>query len=147
MLAVLNPSQHSTGSRTRLHSERLGFLGQRCSFADQRHFVVLTSMVTRLLLSQTVCFDRWKTVLPMGHCLATSWQRRCQRWLSNGRVDVEPLFGSLIQWALHNWCESGKALHLALGTTMLWRWFGIVTASWLYLLSHMVEPFPLFGTR
>jgi hypothetical protein len=89
-------------------------------------------MVTRLLLSQTVCFDRWKTVLPMGHCLAASWQRRCQRWLSNGRVDVELLFGFLTQWALHNWCESGKALHLALGTTMLWRCFGIVTASWLY---------------
>jgi hypothetical protein len=56
--------------------------------------VLLASMGTGLLLSQTVCFDRLKTVLPMGHCLAASWQRRCQRWLSNARDDVEPLFGS-----------------------------------------------------
>jgi len=27
-----------------------------------------------LLLIQTVCFDRWKTVLPLGHYLAASWQ-------------------------------------------------------------------------
>ncbi|WP_322774806.1 hypothetical protein [Synechococcus sp. CBW1107] len=43
------------------------------------------------MLSQTVCFDRWKTVLPLGHCLAASWQRRCQRWLCNTRIDVEAL--------------------------------------------------------
>ena len=129
MLGVLKPNQHSTVSRTRLHSELVGFLRQRCSFADQRHLVLLASMVTGLLLSQTVCFDRWKTVLPMGHCLAASWQRRCQRWLSNARVDVEPLFGSLIQWALQHWRESGKALHLALDTTMLWNRYCVVVVS------------------
>jgi hypothetical protein len=78
----------------------------------------------------------WRLWLSFRCRLTTSWQRRwqprCQRWLSNGRVDVEPLFGFLIQWALHNWCESGKALHLARDIMMLWRWFGIVTASWLY---------------
>jgi len=93
MLEVLKPNQHSTVAPTRLHSELLAFLRQRYSFADQRHLVVLSSMVACLLLSQTVCFDCWKTVLPMGHCLAASWQRRCQRWLSNARVDAVPLFG------------------------------------------------------
>jgi hypothetical protein len=48
--------------------------------------VLLGWMVVWMLLSQTVCFDRWNTVLPQGHCLATSWQRRCQRWLSNTRI-------------------------------------------------------------
>jgi hypothetical protein len=27
-------------------------------------------MVAGLLLSETVCFDRWKTRLPLAHCLA-----------------------------------------------------------------------------
>jgi hypothetical protein len=65
----------------------------------------------------------------MGHCLAASWQRCCQRWLSNVWVDVEPFFGSLIRWALHHWQESGQALHLALDTTMLWNRYCVVVVS------------------
>ncbi len=72
MLEVLRPNQPSTVSRTRLHFKLLGFLRQRSSFADQRHLAVLSWMVAGLLLSQTVCFYCWKTVLPMGHCLAAS---------------------------------------------------------------------------
>ena len=59
-------------------------------------------MVAGLLLSQTVCFDRWKTRLPLGHCLAFSWQRRCQRWLSNSRIDPETLYGPLVWQALEH---------------------------------------------
>jgi hypothetical protein len=33
--------------------------------------------VAGLLLSETVCFDRWKARLPLAHCLASSWQQRC----------------------------------------------------------------------
>jgi hypothetical protein len=116
-------------STTRLHSELLAFLRQHCSFRDQRHMVLLAWMVTGLLLSQTVCFDRWKTILPMGYCLAASWQRRCQRWLSNARIDVEPLFGSLIHWALQYWKKPGQPLHLALDTTLLWNRYCIVMVS------------------
>jgi len=129
MLGVLNANQHSTVSRTRLQSELLGFLRQHCSVADLRHLALLAWMVTGLLLSQTVCFDRWKTVLPMGYCLAASWQRRCQRWLSNARIDVETLYGSLIHWALQHWQDSGQALHLALDTTMLWNRYCVVVVS------------------
>ncbi|MFM7086380.1 MAG: hypothetical protein ACKOXO_05235, partial [Cyanobium sp.] len=64
MLGVLKANQRSTVSRTRLQSELLGFLRQHCSVADLRHLALLAWMVTGLLLSQTVCFDRWKTVLP-----------------------------------------------------------------------------------
>jgi len=67
MLEVLKPNQHSTVSHSRFHSELLGFLSQRCSFANLRHLVVLSWMVAGLLLNQKVCFDCWKTVLPVGH--------------------------------------------------------------------------------
>jgi hypothetical protein len=83
-------------SHTRLHRELISFLRQHSAFCDQRHLVLLAWMVARLLLSQTVCFDRWKSVLPLGHCLAASWQRRCRRWLSNRRIDVEAIDGPLI---------------------------------------------------
>ena len=55
------------GPPTHLHRERLAFLRQHCPFPDQRQLVLLAWMVSGLLLSQTVCFDRWKTVLPMAH--------------------------------------------------------------------------------
>ncbi|MCP9824256.1 hypothetical protein [Synechococcus sp. EJ6-Ellesmere] len=83
-------------SHARLHFELIGLLRQHSPFGDQRHLVLLAQMVAGLLLSQTVCFDCWKTVLPLGHCLAASWQRRCQRWLSNSRIDDGALYGSLI---------------------------------------------------
>jgi hypothetical protein len=86
-------------------------------------------MVAGLLLSQTVCFDHWKTRLPLGHCLASSWQRRCQRWLSNARVDAEGLYGPLILWAIQRWQNPGQALHLALDTTMLWNRICVVVVS------------------
>ena len=51
-------------SHARLHCELTGFLRQHCPVRDQRHLVLLGWMVAGLLLSQTVCFDHWKTRLP-----------------------------------------------------------------------------------
>lgn len=116
-------------SHARLHAELIGLLRQHSPFLDQRHLVLLAQMVTGLLLSQTVCFDRWKSVLPLGNCLAASWQRRCQRWLCNTRIDVEALYGPLILWALQNWQKPGQSLHLALDTTMLWNRCCVVVLS------------------
>jgi hypothetical protein len=116
-------------SHARLHAELIGLLRQHSPFCDQRHLVLLAQMVAGLLLSQTVCFDRWKTVLPLGHCLAASWQRRAQRWLCNTRIDVEALYGPLVLWALQHWQKPGQALHLALDTTMLWNRCFVVVLS------------------
>ena len=116
-------------SHARLHGELTDFLRQHCPVADQRHLVLLGWMVAGLLLSETVCFDRWKARLPMTHCLAASWQRRCQRWLANPRIDVEALYGPLILWAIQYWQKPGQALHLALDTTMLWNRCCVVVLS------------------
>ena len=115
--------------QTRLHAELLGLLCQHSHFADQRHLVLLSWMLDGLLLSQTVCFDRWKTVLPLGHCLAASWQRCCQRWLNNSRIDPERLYSPLILWTLQHWQKPGQHLYLALDTTMLWNRCCVVVLS------------------
>jgi hypothetical protein len=116
-------------SLAQLHAELIGFLRQHCPVRDQRHLVLLAWMVAGLLLSETICFDRWKTRLPFAHCLASSWQRRCQRWLSNRRIDVEAIDGPLIVWAIQHWQNQGHSLHLALDTTMLWNRFCVVVVS------------------
>lgn len=116
-------------SPARIHAELIGFLRQHCPARDQRHLVLLAWMVAGLLLSETVCFDRWKTRLPMARCLAASWQRRCQRWLANSRIDVQALYGPLILWAIQHWQKPGHTLHLALDTTMLWNRLCVVVVS------------------
>ena len=116
-------------SPARIHAELIGFLRQHCPARDQRHLVLLAWMVAGLALSETVCFDRWKTRLPLGYCLAASWQRRCQRWLANSRIDVQALYGPLILWAIQHWQNPGHTLHLALDTTMLWNRFCVVVLS------------------
>jgi hypothetical protein len=67
--------------------------------------------------------------LPLGRCLAASWQRRCQRWLANSRITPESLYGPLILWAIQGWQNPGQALHLALDTTMLWNRICVVVVS------------------
>jgi hypothetical protein len=116
-------------SPARIHAELIGFLRQHCPARDQRHLVLLAWMVAGLLLSETVCLDRWKTRLPMARCLAASWQRRCQRWLANSRIDVQALYGPLILWAIQHWQNPGQRLLLALDTTMLWNRFCVVVVS------------------
>ena len=63
---VLSLNQAPVFTLTRLDAELLGLLRLHSRFADQRHLVLLAQMVAGLLLSQTVCFDRWKSVLPLG---------------------------------------------------------------------------------
>ena len=116
-------------SHARLHAELIAFIRQHCPARDQRHLVLLGWMVAGLLLSQTVCFDHWKTRLPLGNCLASSWQRRCQRWLNNSRIDPECLYSPLILWAIQGWQNPGHTLHLALDTTMLWNRICVVVLS------------------
>jgi hypothetical protein len=116
-------------SHARLHAELTGFLRQHCPAADARHLTLLGWMVAGLLLSQTVCFGHWQRALPLHHCLAASWQRRCRRWLSNERIGVDVLYGSLVLWAIQYWQKPGHTLHLALDTTVLWNRFCVVVLS------------------
>ncbi len=126
---VIRPNHVPMASPAQLHCELTRFLRQHCPARDQRHLVLLVWMVAGLLLSETVCFDHWKTRLPLGHCLAASWQRRCQRWLANARIDPESLYGPLILWAIQGWQNPGQVMHLALDISMLWNRYCMVVVS------------------
>ena len=116
-------------SHARLHAELTGFLRQHCPVCDERHLVLLGWMVTGLLLSQTVCFDQWKRSVPLNRSLPASWQRRCRRWLGNGRIEPEGFYGPLVLWALQQWQNPSHTLHLVLDTTVLWNRFCVVVLS------------------
>jgi hypothetical protein len=116
-------------SRAQLHAALIAFLRQHCPVADQRHLTLLGWMVAGLLLSQTVCLGHWQQLLPLHHCLAASWQRRCRRWLSNPRIDMDALYGPLVLWAIQQCQKPGQALLLALDTTVLWNRFCVVVLS------------------
>ena len=53
------PIQVPLASLAHLHVGLSGLLRQHCSARDQRHLTLLGWMVDGLL-SETVCFDRWK---------------------------------------------------------------------------------------
>ena len=135
-LGAAKPIQSPVDPEIRLLFELIGLLRRHSRCADQRHLVLLSWMVAGLLLSRTVCFDRWKTMLPLGNCLAASWQRRCRRWLTNGHINVESLYGPLILWSLQHWKKPGQDLHLTLDTTMVWNRCCVVVLS---LEAHLPE--------
>ncbi len=60
-------------------------------------------MVAGLLLSQIVCFDQLKRLIPLNRCLPASWQPRCRRWFSNRCIDAESLYSQLVLWAIQQW--------------------------------------------
>ena len=103
----------------RLHLDLASLLEQHGSFRDQRHLMMLARMVAGSLLSQTLCCDRWKTALPLDRSLATSWQRRCQRWFSNDRIEIAAIYEPLCLWFLQHWQKPDQTLHLVLDTTVL----------------------------
>jgi hypothetical protein len=91
MIEVCTPDQPSLASHTQLQPEVLSLLRQHGSFRDGSHMTMLASMVAAMTLSQTVIFKCWRNDLPLGKYLAASWQRRCQRWFSNVRIDVSTI--------------------------------------------------------
>ena len=103
------------GSPSRVHAQLIRPLRQHSRFADHRHLVLLTRMVAALPLSQTLCFDRGNSVLPLSHCLAARWQRRVQRWLSHARIDRERLYGFLCSGRFSAGNSQARTWFLALG--------------------------------
>ena len=119
---------------SRFHVELTELLNQHCRFADQRHLELLAQMVTGLLVTETVSLDDWKAVLMLRRCQVASWQRRCQRWFGNARIDVEQLYGPLVLWVLEQQQQQlgptpEPALPLWLEPLVLWNRHRVVMLS------------------
>lgn len=69
--------------------------------------------------------------------MAQSVQRRFQRWLENERIEVNSLYGPLLQNALSEWGMT--TLYLAFDTSMLWNKYCIMRLSIVYQASDSVD--------
>jgi hypothetical protein len=111
----------------RLYSELVELLGQPGQWRDVRHLYTLVWMVVGLIQAGGVSLTAWGPFVSGRARYAQSIQRRFARGLANPRVEVQALYGPLIQQALREW--GTHTLYLALDTTMLWNQYCVIRLS------------------
>jgi len=87
-------------------------------------------MVVGLIHSGCVSLTAWVPFVKGRARYAQSTQRRFARWLQNPRVEVQTLYGPLIQQALTEW--GTHTLYLGLDTTLLWNRYCVIRISIIY---------------
>jgi len=114
----------------RLYTELVALCGQPGQWRDIRHAQTFVWMVVGLIEAQCVKLTAWVPFVHGRAQYAQSTQRRFRRWLGNRRIEVAPLYGPLIQQALHEW--GTHTLYLALDTSMLWNEYCLIRLSVVY---------------
>jgi hypothetical protein len=113
-----------------LHSGLMALFGQPGQWRDARHLQTLAWMVVGLIESSCVHLPAWVPFVTGRARYAQSTQRRFARWLANPRVEVQSLYGPLIQQALREWGPHTR--YLALDTSMLWNQYCLIRLSLIY---------------
>lgn len=105
-------------------------LSQVEGWVDVRHLKTLAWMVVGLIESEKIGLTHWIPYAEVRAKMAQSVQRRFQRWLENERIEVNALYGPLIQQALSEWQMT--SLYLALDTSLLWDRYCLIRLSLIY---------------
>lgn len=114
----------------RLYDTLISILRQCRQWLDIRHLKTLTWMVVGLLESEKVRLTAWVPFVRSRAQYAQSTVRRFARWLDNERINVQQLYGPLIQQALQDWGDF--RLRLALDTSLLWEQYCLVRIAVIY---------------
>jgi hypothetical protein len=114
-------------SQTRMYDQVYQFLSRGTEFVDKRHHQVLSWMVTALLGSLSLNQNEWEPYVESRAKQAQSYQRRWHRFLSNSRVVIENIYGSLVRAAIYSW--QNQRIYVALDTTVLWNQYCMVHFS------------------
>lgn len=119
--------------KSELYHMLLVVLSQVEKWLDKRHLKTLAWMVVGLIESEQIGLTRWIPYAEVRAQMAQSVQRRFQRWLENERIDVNSLYGPLIQAALREWGDDRALLgagHLnALGEILYHSGFHCLSGS------------------
>lgn len=110
----------------RLHDTVIACLRQ-APWKDARHLDTLAWMVVGLLISGTIHISGWICYVRSRAHQAQSVERRLRRWLGNRRIDVEGLFGALVQRLLAD--SDPGCLKVVLDTTVLWNRFCVIQVA------------------
>jgi hypothetical protein len=114
----------------RLYETLVHVLSQHQNWVDRRHLKTLAWMTVGLIQSGTIGLTTWVPYIRSRAVYAQSTVRRFARWLENDRIDVQALYGPLLQQALAAW--GNHVLYLALDTSTLWNTYGLVRISLVY---------------
>ena len=102
----------------------------REQWSDRRHLETYCQMVTGLIQSGSCHLTDWIPFVFSRAKFAQSHQRRFHRWLENRYLQVNELYGPLIQEALSDW--QAERLYLALDTSVLWDKYCLVSLAVVY---------------
>ena len=89
--------------QTRNYDQVYQFLSKGTEFVDKRHCQALAWMITALLGSLSLNQNEWEPYVESRAKQAQSYQRRWHRFLSNSRVVIENIYGSLVRTAIYSW--------------------------------------------
>ncbi len=113
--------------RSRLYNTIIKILSQHRKWLDIRHKVVLAWMVVGVIRSGKIGIPDWTPYVESRAQYAQSTQKRFQRWFYNGRINVNELYGPLIQEGLSEWGD--HKLYLALDTSRLFDDYCLIRIS------------------
>jgi hypothetical protein len=102
-------------------------LSQHANGLDLRHLKTLAWMMVGLIHSYSMSLGAWTPFVISRAQSSQRTVRRLRRWLANDQIEVQTLYGPLIQQALGG--GVGQRLSVALDTSMLWDTDGIVRLS------------------
>jgi hypothetical protein len=114
----------------RLYDTLVEVLSQHQNWVDLRHLKTLAWMIVGLIQSGTIGLTTWVPYIRSRAVYAQSTVRRFARWLENDRIDVQALYGPLMQQALAEW--GNHVLYLALDTSTLWHTYCLVRIALVY---------------
>lgn len=113
-----------------LYDTLVRVLSHHANWLDLRHLKTLAWMMVGLINSYSISLGAWTPFVISRAQYSQSTVRRFRRWLDNDKIEVQTLYGPLIQQALGGW--GGKQLSVALDTSMLWDTYCIVRLSVIY---------------
>lgn len=113
--------------KSRLYNTIIKALSQHKKWLDVRHKFTLAWMVVGLISSEKISLTAWTPYVESKAQYAQSTQRRFHRWNCNDRINVNELYGPLIQEALVGWGE--HILYLALDTSRLFDDYCLIRLS------------------
>ena len=87
-------------------------------------------MMVGLIHSGSISLGAWAPFVISRARYSQSTVRRFRRWLDNDKIEVDALYGPLMQQALIGWVD--KTLYVALDTSMLWNTYCMVRWSVIY---------------
>ena len=100
-----------------LYDTLVRVLSHHANWLDLRHLKTLAWMMVGLINSYSISLGAWTPFVISRAQYSQSTVRRFRRWLDNDKIEVQTLYGPLIQQALGGWV--GKRLSVALDTSML----------------------------